>query len=144
MSRKRSIVKRIGIGVVLVVLVGFLIPERSVVPVAGATVSDWNENTLWYEPWGASGVHKGIDVFAPEGTGVLAATGGLVVFQGSNDLGGNIILIPGPKWRFHYYAHLASSDAAVGGLVSRGERIGTVGSSGLAVSQARYSGTMYD
>jgi len=31
--------------------------------VLGATPKDWNHATFWYEPWGKSGVHKGIDIF---------------------------------------------------------------------------------
>ena len=102
------------------------------VPVDGASVSDWNEDTFWYEPWGASGVHRGIDIFAPIGRDVLAATSGLVVFQGSNDLGGNIVLTLGPKWRLHYYAHMDSSVVSLGNFVVRGEPIGLVGNSGNA------------
>ncbi len=70
-----------------VLALGYLVPERLVIPVAGATTSDWNDATFWYEPWGASGVHKGIDIFAPKGKDVLAATGGLVVFSGNNRRG---------------------------------------------------------
>lgn len=75
MSRKLSIVKRVGIVFAVVILVGYLVPERLVIPVENATTSDWNKDTFWHEPWGASGVHKGIDIFAPKGRHVLAATG---------------------------------------------------------------------
>ena len=132
MSRKYLIAKTVGAAFLLVILVGYLIPEHLVVPVDGASVSDWNENTFWYEPWGASGVHKGIDIFAPKGQNVLAAVGGLVVFQGNIERGGNIALILGPKWRLHYYAHMASSAVSFGNFVSSGESIGSVGDSGNA------------
>jgi murein DD-endopeptidase MepM/ murein hydrolase activator NlpD len=132
MSGKYPIAKRIGVGLLLVILIGYFIPERLVVPVDGATVSDWNESTFWYEPWGASGVHKGIDIFAPTGTNALAAVGGIVVFQGSINRGGNIILVLGPKWRLHYYAHMESSATSFGDFVSRGQSIGLVGDSGNA------------
>lgn len=115
-----------------VLALGFLVPERLVIPVEGATTSDWNDATFWYEPWGASGVHKGIDIFAPEGKHVLAASGGLVTFSGNNSRGGNVILVLGPKWRLHYYAHLEASTASFGEYVSRGEAIGLVGDSGNA------------
>ena len=135
MSRKLSTAKRLGIVFLLVILVGFLIPERLIVPVDGASVSDWNKDTFWFEPWGASGVHKGIDIFAAQGKDVLAATGGIVVYSGSNDLGGNIVLTLGPKWRFHYYAHMESSTKSFGNFVSRGEPIGSVGSTGNAAGK---------
>jgi hypothetical protein len=53
------------------------------IPVEGATVADWNRDTFWHHPWGRSGVHKGIDIFAKEGTPVLAATGGVVLYAGT-------------------------------------------------------------
>ncbi len=129
---KTLIAKRIGMGLLLLIVAGLLVPERLLVPVDGATVSDWNKDTYWYEPWGASGVHKGIDIFAPTGKRVLAATGGVVVFQGNNRLGGNVVLVLGPKWRVHYYAHMESSTVSSGDFVSRGEGIGMVGDSGNA------------
>lgn len=60
--------------VLIVLLLGFLIPERRIIPVKGATHSDWNANTFWHEPWGSSGVHKGIDIFSKKGASVIAET----------------------------------------------------------------------
>jgi len=128
----KRVVRRTGIAILAVILLGYLVPERLVIPVQGATTSDWNKDTFWYEPWGASGVHKGIDIFAPKGQKVLAATGGLVVFEGRNARGGNVLLVLGPKWRIHYYAHMESSIASFGNVVSRGEPVGLVGDSGNA------------
>ncbi|MDJ0939743.1 MAG: M23 family metallopeptidase [Woeseiaceae bacterium] len=111
---------------------GYLLPERLIIPVEGATTRDWNEQTFWYEPWGVSGVHKGIDIFAPAGQPVIAATGGVVVFSGTLGIGGNVVVVLGPKWRFHYYAHLKRRDVSFGRFVGRGARLGTVGNSGNA------------
>lgn len=121
--------------ILLVVLVGFLVPERALIPVQGASVRDWNPRSYWYEPWGASGVHKGIDIFARKGTPILAATGGIVVFRGEIAMGGKVLAVLGPKWRLHYYAHLDSATARQGSLVWRGEVIGAVGDSGNAVGK---------
>ena len=41
-----------------------VLPEWPQIPVAGASARDWNPRTFWFEPWGRSGVHKGIDIFA--------------------------------------------------------------------------------
>lgn len=60
----------------------FAWPDHPAIPVQGATHADWNPRSFWYYPWGASGVHKGIDIFAPEGRPVLAATSGLVLVSG--------------------------------------------------------------
>lgn len=101
-------------------------------PVAGADRGDFNPESFWYYPWGRSGVHKGIDVFAPIGRPVQSPVEGIVVFRGTRELGGNVVLVLGPKWRLHYFAHLGSIDPAAGLLVSRGEHLGTVGDTGNA------------
>ena len=114
---------------------GGLLPETPTIPVRGATTRDWHPQSFWYYPWGRSGTHKGIDIFAQEGTPVLAATHGLVVHTGVDSLGGNIVLVLGGKWRLHYYAHLQDIDTQAWHWVKAGERIGTVGSSGNAVGK---------
>jgi hypothetical protein len=66
--------RRIVLSVLLLILVApFAIPENARIPVQGASVRDWNPRAFWYEPWGASGVHKGIDIFAPRGRPVIAS-----------------------------------------------------------------------
>jgi murein DD-endopeptidase MepM/ murein hydrolase activator NlpD len=116
----------------LVILTGLLLPQRTVIPVSGATSRDWNAKTFWFEPWGRSGVHKGIDIFARKGTPVIAATNGLVVFRGEIPMGGKVVAVLGPKWRLHYYAHLDSFDGTAGVLVAKGEVVGVVGDTGNA------------
>lgn len=135
MASRKIIAKRVSIGLLLVILTGFLVPERLIIPVDGASVNDWNEDTFWYEPWGASGVHKGIDIFASQGKDVVAATGGFVTYTGKLGLGGNVVMIIGPKWRLHYYAHMGSTTVSVGDFVSRGKPIGSIGTSGNAAGK---------
>lgn len=113
---------------------GFVIPEDAHIPVAGASVKDWNPKSFWYEPWGASGVHKGIDVFAPQGKSVISAVPGIVLYQGQLGIGGNVVAVLGPKWRIHYYAHLANADPAPT-FLGRGEKLGVIGSSGNAAGK---------
>ncbi|MBI5485554.1 MAG: M23 family metallopeptidase [Deltaproteobacteria bacterium] len=118
-----------------VIICGLLVPENMVIPVKGATSADWNVKTFWFRPWGKSGVHRGIDIFAREGTSVIAACSGVVVFSDTLRDGGNVVAVLGPKWRVHYYAHLRSMKVAGGQFVSRGREIGTVGSTGNAVGK---------
>ncbi len=113
---------------------GFLLPEEPAIPVLGATRADWNRDSFWH-PWGASGVHKGIDIFAKEGTAVVAATPGIVLYAGTLSQGGNVVSVFGPKWRIHYYAHLQEVRAASGQYVSRGDVVGTVGTTGNAAGK---------
>lgn len=111
---------------------GFVIPEPKIIPVLGATEADWNKDTFWYEPWGSSGVHKGIDIFAPLGKPVIASSDLLVLYRGSLRKGGKVVVALGPKWRVHYFAHLDSIDKSSGILLSAGSKIGAVGDSGNA------------
>ena len=117
---------------VLIFLCGFLPHESRVIPVSNATERDWNTNSFWYYPWGHSGVHKGIDIFAPHGTPVRATTNSIVLYSGYYGLGGNVVYMLGANWRFHYYAHLDSKMVSAFTLVEAGEMIGTVGTSGNA------------
>ena len=116
----------------LIILVGYLIPGRLVIPVKNATSSDWNSNTFWYEPWGRSGVHRGIDIFAPKGEEILSSNFGIVLYTGEIELGGKFILIFGPEWKLHYYAHLGSIFVEPFDLLSKSQAIGLNGNSGNA------------
>lgn len=116
----------------LIITAGLLIPESLIIPVKDATKSDWNHQSFWYAPWGKSGVHKGIDIFASKHTPLLSASKGLVLFTGDLNLGGKVVVILGPKWRVHYYAHLETISTSGFSLVSASDSIGTVGDSGNA------------
>ena len=76
--------------------------------------------------------HEGIDVFAPRGTPVVAATDG-VASPGDNRLGGTVVwLRDGTRGLSLYYAHLDTALVAPGQRVARGDTLGTVGTTGNA------------
>ncbi len=116
----------------ITLVLGLFLPARGVIPVTDATANDWNANSFWYSPWGKSGVHKGIDIFAPKGSRVISSTSGFVVYTGNLAMGGNVVAILGPKWRIYYYAHLDSINAKTFDYAGQGDIIGTVGDSGNA------------
>ncbi|HEY0652962.1 MAG TPA: M23 family metallopeptidase [Chryseosolibacter sp.] len=124
--------KIFGLGLLVVLVVGLLIPQDFDNPVAKADKGSYNLKSFWFYPWGESGTHKGVDIFAKEGTPVNSATGGLVLFKGQIGRGGNVVLIAGPKWRLHYYAHLRDINTGFFCWTSKGEKIGSVGTTGNA------------
>lgn len=130
MTRK----KKILISILAFILVGFFIPQNLKMPVQGATTNDFNHQSFWYYPWGSSIVHKGVDIFAKKGTSIHAATIGLVLYTGNAGKGGNAVIVLGPKWRLHYYAHLDKITTSSFSLVGHGSKIGTVGNTGNAAT----------
>ena len=96
-------------------------------------------DTFTDERGGGERLHEALDIMAPRGTRVLAAAPGTVERLFQSQAGGNTIYVRSNDRRtIHYYAHL---DAYAPGLeegdrVSRGEVIGTVGSSGNASEEA--------
>jgi peptidoglycan LD-endopeptidase LytH len=124
--------KRIFIIFACILALGLLLPGRGAVPVENATQKDWHAKSFWYSPWGKSGVHKGIDIFAPKGTRVISSNFGLVIFTGNIELGGNVVALLGPKWRIYYYAHLQNINAKTLDFAGKGDIIGSVGDSGNA------------
>ncbi len=131
-----SIKKSLFIVLTFIFTLGFIIPENLVIPVHSASSNDWNQQSFWYEPWGISGVHKGIDIFADKGQPLISATPAIILFSGEVSLGGKVILSLGPKWRLHYYAHLESIAVKSGQTVNVGEQVGAVGNSGNAKGKA--------
>ena len=115
-----------------IIILGFLIPQNLKMPVVGAGQHSYNHKTFWYEGWGSSVVHKGVDVFAKKGTPIKSSTLGLVLAAGEVGKGGKFVLILGPKWRLHYYAHLDEIRTSKFSLVTQNTEIGTVGNTGNA------------
>ena len=81
-------------------------------------------------PRGNGRTHKGVDMFAPIGTPIVAVVSGSVFFQ-SDPLGGLAAYVTGSDGTTYYYAHL---NDYVGGTrsVSAGELIGHLGNTGDA------------
>jgi murein DD-endopeptidase MepM/ murein hydrolase activator NlpD len=90
-------------------------------------------------------IHHGVEFYNPQGTPVLAAAAGDVVFAGDDKLTliawvtgfyGNVIVLEhslGGETFFTLYGHLYKIDVTVGQRVVAGEQIGAVGASGTAI-----------
>ncbi|HET9486377.1 MAG TPA: M23 family metallopeptidase [Chryseosolibacter sp.] len=124
--------KLVVVAILLTLITGLLIPQHFSNPVQGADRNSYHHKSFWYSPWGRSGTHKGVDIFAKRGTEVYSSTGGPVLFAGEVKVGGNVVIILGPKWRLHYYAHLDDIHASFMSWTNRKEKIGTVGTTGNA------------
>jgi len=113
--------------------VGHVVPATDfVMPVLGVSPEGlWNS---FGHPWGGH-LHAGVDIFAAEGTPIVAATGGVVEFADSAPIGGNRVWIRGDDGRGYYYAHLSAfAEGLTGGMhVDTGEIIGFVGHTGDAI-----------
>ena len=127
-------IKRTAIAMLAIVVIGLLIPQNLKMPVVGAGSNSYNHETFWYEGWGTSIVHKGIDVFAKKGTSVHSSTWGIVLLSTEYGKGGKFVVTLGPKWRLHYYAHLDEIKTTAFSFVTQDTEIGTVGNTGNAIT----------
>ncbi|WP_332659951.1 M23 family metallopeptidase [Brevundimonas sp.] len=75
--------------------------------------------------------HEGVDIAAPQGTGVFVSAEGSVVRTGYDAGGyGRFVEIRHPNGMTTLYGHLSRLDVASGDRVDGGQRIGLVGSTG--------------
>ncbi len=121
---------------IAIICTGFLLPQNFIMPVSGAGKTSYNQQSFWAYPWGTSVTHKGVDIFSKEGTPVVSSTDGLVLYTGEIKKGGNIVLILGPKWRLHYYAHLKEIKTSAFVWANQKKVIGSVGTTGNAKGKA--------
>ncbi|HET8775815.1 MAG TPA: M23 family metallopeptidase [Thermoanaerobaculia bacterium] len=102
-------------------------------PVVGVQARDL------YNSWGDSRDggrrrHKGIDIFAPKGTGVVAVADGIVSYIGDQPKGGLCLWLTTENGTSFYYAHLDRWAAGLfeGMEVRSGDLLGYVGNTGNA------------
>ena len=102
-------------------------------PVVGVTPHDL------YNSWGDSRdggrrKHKGIDIFASKGTGVVAVADGIVSYIGEQPKGGLCLWLTTENGTSFYYAHLDRWAAGLfeGMEVRKGDLLGFVGNTGNA------------
>jgi murein DD-endopeptidase MepM/ murein hydrolase activator NlpD len=101
----------------------------SAMPVPGAQLSSgfgWRTDPLR----GDAAFHEGMDFVAEQGAPILAAAGGLVVASELDPQYGNMIDIDHGNGLVTRYGHASRRLVSVGEVVSRGAKIGEVGSTG--------------
>jgi len=104
------------------------------IPVVGVRSHDLSDS--WHDPRdGGSRLHKGIDIFAPRGTEIVAASDGIISYIGDQPKGGHCLWLTTEAGTAFYYAHL---DRWAPGLyegmeVQSGDLLGYVGNTGNAI-----------
>lgn len=76
--------------------------------------------------------HAGLDLAAPAGSPVLAAAAGRVEFAGEQGGYGNLVVITHGDGSQTYYGHLDEVAVKEGQMVSAGQKVATVGSTGVS------------
>jgi murein DD-endopeptidase MepM/ murein hydrolase activator NlpD len=123
-----------------------LAPESpSLLPLSGDLVEPSALFGPRVSPWtGAEEFFIGLDLAAPSGTPVIAPADGTVVFAGRVPTSprsrlwrfGNLVILSHGGRGATLFGHLGKIDARRGGRVRRGDRLGTVGATGWAMSPA--------
>ncbi|MGB7630855.1 MAG: M23 family metallopeptidase [Candidatus Deferrimicrobium sp.] len=100
---------------------------RLLPPVAGTVSSGFGNRS--------GGRHAGIDILAPAGAEVRAASAGLAEYTGNGKRGyGNVVILDHGEGITTLYGHLATIDVQSGETVPAGAVIGTIGRSGNATT----------
>lgn len=81
---------------------------------------------------GASTYHQGVDLAAPRGTPVYATRSGIVAIATHNQSAGNYVQIDHQDGFRSVYMHLDTYCVSSGQIVSAGQQIGTVGTTGIS------------
>lgn len=103
-------------------------------PVAGLTGRDIHDS-FGFPRDGGRRRHRGIDIFAPRGTAVVAVVDGYLSYIGDQNKGGRCVWLVNEEGYSFYYAHLDRWAPGIyeGMEVSKGDLIGFVGTTGNAV-----------
>ncbi len=105
-----------------------------IIPVLNVRKSDLSD-TFTQSRAGGDRLHAAIDIMAPEGTSVVAAASGTIEKKFESETGGKTLYVrSSDRSTIHYYAHLDQYAQGIreGQRVRRGQRLGTVGSTGNA------------
>jgi murein DD-endopeptidase MepM/ murein hydrolase activator NlpD len=94
----------------------------------------WPVKGVVYSRFGARGAsrHDGIDIAAPEGTPILAAAEGEVIYSGVQRGYGNLVILRHVGGLVTIYAHNRENLVREGDRVGKGQTIGKVGRTGRA------------
>ena len=101
-------------------------------PVSGRISTEFGSVRYTNSNWSNPRYHWGVDIAADRGTPVAAPNDGRVVFAEYLLNTGNTVAIEHGGGLKSYYYHMDSIDVSAGDMVQKGDRIGTVGSTGYS------------
>jgi murein DD-endopeptidase MepM/ murein hydrolase activator NlpD len=106
--------------------------EATAPPASPRPVLGWPLKGVLYGRFGARGGahHDGIDIAAPEGSAVLAAADGTVIFVGRQSGYGNVVILRHENGLVTVYAHNSAVLVREGEQVTRGQPVARVGQTG--------------
>lgn len=109
--------------------------KKKLVPTMLPVQGGWySSNYGWrIDPFnGQRAFHEGIDFMAEQGTSIMAAAGGVVVYSDFHPQYGNMIEVDHGNGLITRYAHASKRLAKLGDVVLRGAKIAEVGKTGRA------------
>ncbi len=101
---------------------------KFIMPVGGRITSPYGMRT--HPILGTKRMHTGIDIGAGSGTTIKAADNGAVIFAGWLGAYGNAVVVDHGGGLSTLYGHMSSIGVGEGAVVSQGQSIGKVGSTG--------------
>ncbi len=114
-------------------------------PVQGPITSDYGYRFIF----GETNFHQGIDIAAPASTAISAAAEGVVAFAGERGTYGNLVILTHANGFQTYYAHCSQLLVKVGDVVTQGQPVAAVGSTGRSTGphlhfEVRYQNSPMD
>lgn len=91
---------------------------------------------------GASTYHQGIDIGASQGSSIVASASGRVTTATYSSSAGNYIVISHGNGMSTVYMHCSALYVSVGDMVSQGQKIGAVGSTGYSTGPHLHFGVI--
>lgn len=104
----------------------------TVMPAEGEIIKDYSgDNLVYSETLNQYLAHKAVDIGAPAGSAAAAVESGTVILSGKDDRYGMTVVISHGNGLETSYSCLGECTVSVGDVVTKGDKVGTVGEDAL-------------